>query len=194
MSYSYDNQNIFAKILRGEIPNNTLLETAHSLAFHDIHPQAPIHVLVIPKGPYVTYDHFAQTASDAEILDFTRAIGEVCRVTGVQPGEDGNGFRAIANAGADGVVLADGRSLLVYNHTKRGRSPLNVSVSKDGKIWEAALVLENQPGEYSYPAVIQTSDGNVHVTYTHNRTNIKHVVIDPAKLVTHPIVEGQWPQ
>ena len=62
MSYSYDNKNIFAKILRGEIPNNTLLETAQSLAFHDINPQAPIHVLVIPKGPYVTYDHFAQAA------------------------------------------------------------------------------------------------------------------------------------
>lgn len=98
------------------------------------------------------------------------------------------------NAGADGTVLADGRALLVYNHTRRGRSPLNVSISNDGKTWEAALVLENQPGEYSYPAVIQTSDGNVHVTYTHNRTNIKHVVIDPAKLVTQPIVEGQWPQ
>ena len=98
------------------------------------------------------------------------------------------------NAGADGTVLADGRALLVYNHTRRGRSPLNVSVSRDGRAWEAALVLENQPGEYSYPAVIQTSDGNVHVTYTHNRTNIKHVVIDPAKLATQPIVEGQWPQ
>jgi predicted neuraminidase len=98
------------------------------------------------------------------------------------------------NAGADGTVMADGRALLVYNHTRNGRSPLNVSVSNDGKEWEAALVLENQPGEYSYPAVIQTSDGNVHVTYTHHRTNIKHVVIDPAKLVTQPIVEGQWPQ
>ena len=103
MSYTYDNHNIFAKILRGEIPNNTVLETTHSLAFHDINPQAPVHVLVIPKGPYVTYDHFAQAASDAEILDFTRAIGEVCRVTDVQPGEAGNGFRAISNAGTDGV-------------------------------------------------------------------------------------------
>jgi diadenosine tetraphosphate (Ap4A) HIT family hydrolase len=81
MPYSYDDQNIFAKILRGEIPNDTVLETEHSLAFNDIQPQAPVHVLVIPKGPYVCYDHFAQTASDAEIADYTRAIGEVtaCR-------------------------------------------------------------------------------------------------------------------
>jgi len=98
------------------------------------------------------------------------------------------------NASADGTVLADGRALLVYNHTRSGRSPLNVSVSSNGKEWEGALVLENQPGEYSYPAVIQTSDGNVHITYTHNRTNIKHVVLDPTKLKTVPIVQGQWPQ
>ena len=98
------------------------------------------------------------------------------------------------NAGADGTVLADGRALLVYNHTRNGRSPLNVSVSSNGKEWEGALVLENQPGEYSYPAVIQTSDGNVHITYTHNRTNIKHVVVDPTKLKMVPIVQGQWPQ
>ena len=59
MAYTYDPENIFAKILRGEIPNRTVMETEHTLAFEDIYPQAPIHVLVIPKGPYVTYDHFA---------------------------------------------------------------------------------------------------------------------------------------
>ena len=63
MAYIYDDQNIFAKILRGEIPNQTVLETEHTLAFNDIGPQAPIHVLVIPKGKYVTYDHFAAEAS-----------------------------------------------------------------------------------------------------------------------------------
>ncbi len=99
MDHTYDDQNIFAKILRGEIPNATVLETEHSLAFNDISPQAPAHVLVIPKGPYVCFDHFAAAASDAEIADFTRAVGEVCRLAGVAA----DGYRLIANAGRDGV-------------------------------------------------------------------------------------------
>ncbi|HKL04871.1 MAG TPA: histidine triad nucleotide-binding protein [Roseovarius sp.] len=99
MTYAYDDQNIFAKILRGDIPNDTVLDTDHSLAFNDIQPQAPVHVLVIPKGPYVCYDHFAQTASDAEILDYTRTIGEVCKLKGL----DQDGFRLISNAGEHGV-------------------------------------------------------------------------------------------
>ncbi len=103
MAYDYNDQNIFAKILRGEIPNSTVLETPHSLAFNDIEPQAPDHVLVIPKGPYVCYDHFADAASDAEIVDFTRAVGEVCRMLGVKPGEGGDGYRLIANSGDNGV-------------------------------------------------------------------------------------------
>ncbi len=102
MAYAYDDQNIFAKILRGEIPNDTVLETAHTLAFRDIQPQAPVHVLVVPKGAYVTYDHFAAEASDAEILDFTRAIAKVCEMTGVSP-DAGDGYRMIANAGEHGV-------------------------------------------------------------------------------------------
>ncbi|MFW2589029.1 histidine triad nucleotide-binding protein [Sagittula sp. SSi028] len=99
MAHSYDDQNIFAKILRGEIPNQTVLETEHSLAFRDIQPQAPTHILVIPKGPYVCFDHFAQTASDAEIVDYIRAVGEVCRMEGLEV----DGWRLIANAGRDGV-------------------------------------------------------------------------------------------
>lgn len=102
MGYNYDDQNIFARILRGEIPNSTVLETAHSLAFRDIRPQAPNHVLVIPKGAYVSFDHFAAEASDAEIVDFTRAIGEVCRMEGVDL-PSGEGFRLISNAGNHGV-------------------------------------------------------------------------------------------
>jgi histidine triad (HIT) family protein len=99
MPYAYDDQNIFAKILRGEIPNDTVMETEHTLAFRDIQPQAPVHVLVIPKGPYVCYDHFATEASDAEIVDFNRVIGEVCKMEGVQEG----GYRIISNAGEAGV-------------------------------------------------------------------------------------------
>ena len=91
------------------------------------------------------------------------------------------------NSGIDGVTLSDGRQLLVYNHTTNGRSPLNVAVSKDGKVWEAAVVLETEKGEFSYPAVIQTADGKIHITYTWNRKKICHVVLDPTKLMPKPI-------
>ena len=98
------------------------------------------------------------------------------------------------SAGIDAVMLKDGRALLVYNHTENARSPLNVAVSADGKTWQAALVLEDQSGEYSYPAVIQTSDGLVHVTYTWKRERIKHVVIDPRKLALREMPDGRWPR
>jgi arylsulfatase A-like enzyme len=97
------------------------------------------------------------------------------------------------NAGIDGLTLKDGRHLLVYNHTDRGRSPLNVALSRDAWQWEAALVLEDEPGEYSYPAVIQTSDGLVHISYTWRRQRIAHVVLDPQKLQGHPMPAGVWP-
>ena len=102
MAYDYDDQNVFAKILRGEIPNKTVLETEHCLAFHDIRPQAPVHVLVIPKGAYVNFDHFGSEASDAEIADFTRTVARLCAELGVAP-DDGGGYRLIANAGEAGV-------------------------------------------------------------------------------------------
>jgi predicted neuraminidase len=101
------------------------------------------------------------------------------------------------NSGTDAVTLADGRHVLVYNHNnalKNGRSPLNLAISGDGKHWLAAMILENEPGaEFSYPAVIQTSDGLVHVTYTWKRQRIKHAVIDPAQLSLRPIVGSEWP-
>ena len=97
------------------------------------------------------------------------------------------------NSGIDAVTLADGRHVLVYNHSDHARSPLNVAVSKDGKQWQAALVLESEPGEYSYPAVIQARDGMLHVTYTWKRERIKHVTLDPAKFTTREIVKGMWP-
>lgn len=98
------------------------------------------------------------------------------------------------NAGTDAVTLRDGRQLLVYNHTPKGRTPLNIALSRDGKVWEAGLVLEREPGEYSYPAVIQTRDGMVHITYTWKRLRVKHVVVDPGKLQGTPMPDGVWPQ
>jgi len=100
MAPVYDPQNIFARILRGEIPNKTIMETAHTLVFHDLHPQAPVHVLVIPKGPYVTFDHFAAEASADEIVDFHRTAAAVCAQLGIAPGD---GYRAITNAGQNGL-------------------------------------------------------------------------------------------
>lgn len=101
MTIAYDDQNIFAKILRGEIPNDTVAETTHCLAFRDIHPQAPVHVLVIPKRPYVTYADFARDASDAEIVDFTRLVGKLAAEMDVTPTADAGGHRLITNAGPD---------------------------------------------------------------------------------------------
>ena len=99
------------------------------------------------------------------------------------------------NSGTDAVTLADGCHLLIYNHTSKGRSPLNLAVNKDGKTWEAALVFEDEPKrEFSYPAIIQTKDGLVHITYTWQRKKVKHVELDPAQLTTKPFVNGQWPQ
>lgn len=81
------------------------------------------------------------------------------------------------SAGTDALTLGDGRHLVVYNHTPKGRTPLNIAMSRDGITWETVVVLESEPGEYSYPAVIQTSDGRVHVTYTWRRERIKHVTL-----------------
>ncbi len=104
------------------------------------------------------------------------------------------------NSGTDAVTLSDGRQLLVYNHTNRGsefpssRAMLNVAVSEDGRRWSAALVLERSKGEYSYPAVIQTDDGLVHITYTWKRERVRHVVVDPSKLTLKPIKDSVWPE
>lgn len=93
----YDETNIFARILRGEIPSKTVYEDEHALAFHDIAPQAPTHILVIPKGAYVSWDDFSARASDAEIAGFVRAVGTVARAAGmVAPG-----YRLLANTGPD---------------------------------------------------------------------------------------------
>ena len=95
---AYDDSNIFAKLLRGESPCKKVHEDAHTLAFEDIHPQAPVHTLVIPKGKYVSMRDFSARASDAEIAAFVRAIGKVAALKGVE--EDG--YRILANTGVNG--------------------------------------------------------------------------------------------
>ena len=91
----YDDTNIFARLLRGEIPSKTIYEDEFALAFHDINPLAPTHLLVIPKGSYVSWDDFSATASDAEIAGFVRAAGKVAREAGLVEG----GYRVLANTG-----------------------------------------------------------------------------------------------
>lgn len=124
--------------------------------------------------------------------------------------DNGETWKALAktnlpnnNSGTDAVTLKDGRQLLVYNHVlppadakngKGARTPLNVSISKDGKNWEAALVLEDSDiSQYSYPSVMQSADGMVHIVYTWRRKKIKYVKVDPSKLQTKPIRNGEWP-
>jgi histidine triad (HIT) family protein len=91
----YDESNIFARILRGELPCKKVYEDEHAFAFHDIHPLAPAHILVIPKGSYVSWDDFSETASDAEIAGFVRAIGKIAREAGLVE----EGYRALATVG-----------------------------------------------------------------------------------------------
>ncbi len=98
-SVAYDPNNIFARIVRGEIPADKVYETSHALAFRDIHPKAPVHLLVIPKGPYVTLDHMMAEATGAEIDDFFRAVAETIRLGGVSE----SGYRIVSNNGRDGA-------------------------------------------------------------------------------------------
>ncbi len=111
----YDESNIFARILRGEIPAKKVYEDEWALAFHDINPQAPVHVLIIPKGKFCAFDDFSTQGSDAEIAGFTRAVGKVARQLGLPAA----GYRILANLGEHGgqevphfhVHLFGGRSL-----------------------------------------------------------------------------------
>ena len=98
MIMAYDDQNVFAKILRGEIPSSTIYEDEHCLCFADVNPQAPVHILVIPKGAYVDWNDFATTASPEEITAFTRAIHRVAEKTGIIE----SGYRVISNIGKNG--------------------------------------------------------------------------------------------
>lgn len=121
---AYDPDNIFARILRGEIPCKKVHEDEHVLAFHDIHPQAPTHVLIIPKGAYVSFDDFSQQASPEEIVAFARAAGMVARQLGLAP-EDGGGYRILANIGNDG-----GQEVPHFHMHLFGGGPLGRMIAK----------------------------------------------------------------
>ncbi|MCG5241913.1 histidine triad nucleotide-binding protein [Azospirillum doebereinerae] len=97
MAKSYDPNNVFARILRGEIPSKKVRETEHTLAFHDIQPLAPTHILVIPKGAYVDMDDFTANASDAEVTDLFRTVGSIAREVGAAE----TGYRVLSNCGTD---------------------------------------------------------------------------------------------
>ena len=117
----------------------------------------------------------------------TRSIGKICLAESKDGGRTWSSARPIdlpnPDAGIDAVRLRDGRVALVYNHTPARRSPLNVALSEDdGDSWEQVLTLEDQPGEYSYPSVIQAQDGKLHIAYTWKRQRIKHVIVDPGRL------------
>ena len=96
---AYDSTNIFARILSGEIPCNKVYEDDHVLAFHDINPQTPTHILVIPKGAYISMDDFAASATDAEIAALMRAVGKIAREAGVAA----QGYRVLTNVGEHGL-------------------------------------------------------------------------------------------
>lgn len=114
---TYDPNNIFARILRGEIPNKTVYEDEHALAFHDINPQTPTHVLVIPKGAYVSFADFSEKASDAEIAGFVRAVGKVARDLGLEE----PGYRILANNGRDAHQEVPHLHVHVFAGTDLGR-------------------------------------------------------------------------
>ncbi|MEQ8653920.1 MAG: histidine triad nucleotide-binding protein [Kiloniellales bacterium] len=114
---SYDPQNVFAKILRGEIPCNKVYEDAYALAFHDIQPQTPTHILVIPKGPYVSFDDFSEKASEAEVAGWIRAIGKVARDLGLPD----PGYRVLSNIGRDGHQEVPHLHMHIFAGTDLGR-------------------------------------------------------------------------
>ena len=118
---SYDTNNIFAKILRGEIPCDKVFENDHALAFKDISPLARVHVLVIPKGAYTDVDDFSKNASKDEIASLMQAVAEVCKITKVSLTEGGNGFRLIANTGPDG-----GQEVPHFHYHVMGGEPMGL--------------------------------------------------------------------
>ena len=120
---AYDSNNIFARILRGEIPAKKIYEDNFALAFHDIHPQAKVHALVIPKGAYVSWSDFSAKASEAEIAGFVRAVGKVAKQLGVED----SGYRLLANHGPDSHQEVPHLHVHIFGGQRLGRmiQPLN---------------------------------------------------------------------
>jgi predicted neuraminidase len=121
------------------------------------------------------------------LMRATRQIGRICESISKDNGKTWSPARPTSlpnpDSGIDAVKLEDGRVALVYNHTKQGRSPIHLAISlDDGDSWEDPLIIEDGPGEFSYPAVIQADDSNIHITYTWKRQRVKHVVVDPQAL------------
>ena len=146
--------------------------------------------IVVPTAAKGNIQPSLWRCSDGRVRMVVRTTERVGRVCIAESTDDGRTWSSAVptplphpNAGLDAVKLADGRVLLVYNHTPKGRTPLNVAVSADdGDTWQMRRALEDEPGEYSYPAVIQARDGSVHVTYTWRRERIKHAVLSPGDI------------
>jgi predicted neuraminidase len=146
--------------------------------------------VVVPGQPYGVIQPTLWETTKGEIrmlMRSTERIGRIMRASSTDKGLTWSFARLTSlpnpNAGIDVARLYDGRLLLVYNHTREGRTPINLAASSDeGDTWGNPVVLEDGPGEYSYPAVIQSADSLVHITYTWNRQRIRHLVIDPTRL------------
>jgi predicted neuraminidase len=145
--------------------------------------------IAVPDRPYgIIQPTLLETRAGAVVaLCRSRGLGWICRAESQDSGATWSPAKPMElpnpNSGIDAVRAADGHWYLVYNHTRIGRSPLNVARSTDdGKTWKMVATLEDQPGEFSYPAIIQADDGRLHVTYTWNRRHIKHSVLQREKL------------
>jgi predicted neuraminidase len=145
--------------------------------------------ITVPGHPYGIIQPTLFETADKILVAFcrSRGLGAICRAESKDGGETWSPARPTElpnpNSGIDLVRTRQGELYLAYNPTKRGRSPLKIAHSADdGKTWKDVATLEDQPGEFSYPAIIQAEDGRLHVTYTWNRRHIKHLILDPANL------------
>lgn len=145
--------------------------------------------ITVPGEPYGNIQPAVVPLAGGKLRMFVRTterVGKICYSDSTDQGRTWSPASPTSlpnpNSGIDAVALKDGRIILVYNHTAKGRTPLNVAVSGDGEKWNNFLALETEPGEFSYPAVIQAADGTVHITYTWNRKRIKHAAVPLADI------------